>query len=127
MSRSRLKKIAILLVKVAISLALLRVLFEMAGDESFTALRDQPKDWGLLALAWPFVLVAVLLTFLRWMLLVQALGMSFRLADALRLGFLGYLFNFVSLGSVGGDLFKAVFIAREQHGRRAEADRKSVV
>ena len=43
------------------------------------------------------------------------------MADAFRLGFLGYLFNFVSLGSVGGDLFKAVFIAREQHGKRAEA------
>ena len=41
--------------------------------------------------------------------------------DAFRLGFLGYLMNFVSLGSVGGDLFKAVFIAHEQPGKRAEA------
>ena len=41
--------------------------------------------------------------------------------DAFRLGFLGYLLNFVSVGSVGGDLFKAIFIAREQPGRRAEA------
>ena len=39
----------------------------------------------------------------------------------MRLGFLGYLLNFISLGSVGGDLFKAVFIAREQPGRRTEA------
>jgi hypothetical protein len=31
------------------------------------------------------------------------------------------LFNFVSVGSVGGDLFKAFFIAREQPGRRTEA------
>jgi uncharacterized membrane protein YbhN (UPF0104 family) len=52
---------------------------------------------------------------------VRAVGIRFRFRDALRLGFLGYLFNFVSLGSVGGDLFKAVFIAREQPGRRAEA------
>ena len=115
------KKIAILLVKLAISLALLKFLFDLAGDESFAALRDQPKDWVLLALAWPLVFLAVLLTFVRWMLLVRALGMQFSLGDALRLGFLGYLFNFISLGSVGGDLFKAVFIAREQHGRRAEA------
>lgn len=121
MTPARLKKIAILLVKLAISLAILKFLVDLAGNESFSALRDQPKDWGRLALAWPLVLAAVLLTFFRWMLLVQALGMDFGPRDALRLGFLGYLFNFVSLGSVGGDLFKAVFIAREQHGRRAEA------
>ncbi len=61
------------------------------------------------------------LTFVRWYLLVRALRLRFRLIDAFRLGFLGYLFNFVSAGSVGGDLFKAFFIAREQPGRRAEA------
>ncbi len=40
--------------------------------------------------------------------------------DALRLGFLGYLFNFISPGAVGGDLFKVVFLARERQGRRTE-------
>ncbi len=118
---ARLKKIAILLAKLAISLALLNFLFSLAGEQTFQSLRDQPKNWGQLALAFPLVLLAVLTTFLRWMLLVRALGLPFGVRDALRLGFLGYLFNFVSLGSVGGDLFKAIFIAREQHGRRAEA------
>ncbi len=47
--------------------------------------------------------------------------MPFTLRDAFRLGFVGYMFNFVSLGNVGGDLFKAIFLAREQTGRRAEA------
>lgn len=51
----------------------------------------------------------------------MVLDLPFRMADAFRLGFIGYLLNFVSLGSVGGDLFKAVFIAREQRGKRAEA------
>jgi uncharacterized protein (TIRG00374 family) len=54
-------------------------------------------------------------------MLVRALGLVFRLRDAFRLGFLGFLLNFVSVGSVGGDLFKAFFIAREQPGRRTEA------
>jgi hypothetical protein len=53
--------------------------------------------------------------------LVRALDLPFTLKDAVRLGFLGYLFNFISLGAVGGDLFKAVFIARELPGRRPEA------
>jgi uncharacterized membrane protein YbhN (UPF0104 family) len=52
---------------------------------------------------------------------VRALDLPFRLRDAFRLGFLCYLLNFISLGSVGGDLFKAIFIAREQPGHRPEA------
>ena len=42
-------------------------------------------------------------------------------SEALRIGFLGYLFNFAPLGIVGGDLLKAWLLARIQHGRRAEA------
>ena len=57
----------------------------------------------------------------RWRMLVRAAGMSFSYKDAFRLGFLGFLLNFVSVGAVGGDLFKAVFIAREQPGRRIAA------
>jgi hypothetical protein len=64
---------------------------------------------------------AVCLSFVRWWVLVRALTLPFRLTDGIRLGFLGYLLNFVGLGSVGGDLIKAVFIARQQPGRRTEA------
>jgi uncharacterized membrane protein YbhN (UPF0104 family) len=66
-------------------------------------------------------LAAVASTIVRWYLLVRALDLPFSMGDAFRLGFLGYLFNFVSLGIVGGDLIKAVFLARQQPGRRAEA------
>ena len=46
---------------------------------------------------------------------------AIRLLDTLRLGALGYALNFVSLGSIGGDLFKAIFLAHGQPGRRTEA------
>lgn len=82
---------------------------------------SRPKDWRYLAAAAVTLLLAISLSFVRWYLLVAALGIPFRLRDAFRLGFLGYLFNFVSLGGVGGDLFKAYFVAREQKGRRTEA------
>jgi uncharacterized membrane protein YbhN (UPF0104 family) len=74
-----------------------------------------------LALALVTGLGADLLTFVRWHALVRALGLAFSLKDALRLGFVGYLLNFVSFGAVGGDLFKAVCIARQFPGRRPEA------
>jgi uncharacterized membrane protein YbhN (UPF0104 family) len=77
--------------------------------------------WGLLFVAFAIEFGALCLTFIRWYLLVRSLGIRFSLADAFRLSFLGYMFNFVSVGSVGGDLFKAIFVAREQPGRRTEA------
>jgi len=88
---------------------------------NFGTFLRRPKDWPALAAAWALCMTAVVLTFIRWYLLVRALQLPFRVRDSLRLGFLGYLFNLVSLGSVGGDLFKAVFIAREHPGRRTEA------
>jgi uncharacterized membrane protein YbhN (UPF0104 family) len=89
--------------------------------EGFARLVDQPKDWSLLGLALACTFGAIVLSFVRWFVLVRALGLEFRLIDALRLGSLGFVLNFVALGTLGGDLFKAVFIAREQPGRRTEA------
>ena len=122
MPRSRLKKTLILLVKFGISLGILWWLVVQAQkDQGFANLRNQPKNWELLGIAWGLCFVAVVCTFVRWWMLVVALGLPFTIRDAIRLGFLGYLFNFISLGNVGGDLFKAFFIAREQHGHKTEA------
>ena len=63
----------------------------------------------------------MLLTIVRWFWLLRAHDLPLSMGDALRLGFLGYLLNFVSFGAVGGDLFKAIFAARKCHARRAEA------
>lgn len=93
-----------------------------SGDPTaFEQVIHGPKRWDLLVLAWLCCTAAVAVTFVRWHLLVRALGIPFRMKDAFRLGLLGFFWNFFSLGTVGGDVFKAFFIAREQHGRRAEA------
>ena len=103
-------------------LAILGYLFsDIYRNDSFAKFWEAPKRWDLLAAAFGLTLAAVTITIVRWHWLIRALGLPFRLRDALRLGFLGYLLNFVSFGSVGGDLFKAVFVARELHGHRAEA------
>ena len=80
-----------------------------------------PKQWGWLLASLLAYLVAMLITFWRWYILVAALELPFHLRDAVRLGFVGFLLQFVSLGTVGGDLFKAIFIAKEQPTRRPEA------
>ncbi|MCA9189717.1 MAG: lysylphosphatidylglycerol synthase transmembrane domain-containing protein [Pirellulaceae bacterium] len=89
--------------------------------EMLTRLTEQPKNWGALAAALGVCFTAICLSFVRWYLLIRALEIPFRLRDAVRLGFLAYLLNFVSLGALGGDLFKAVFVVRDCPGRRAEA------
>src|SRR5262249_54266655 len=53
----------------------------------------------------------------RWYVLVRAQGLPFRLSDAVRLGLAGFFFNTFLPGSVGGDVVKAAFLAREQNRR----------
>jgi glycosyltransferase 2 family protein len=108
--------------KFLLAAGILIVLFySLRGNEAFARVLRERKDWSMLALAQAAVVAAISLNFVRWYLLVRALELDFHLRDAFRLGALGHLLNQVAPGSVGGDLFKAMFIAREQPGRRTEA------
>jgi uncharacterized protein (TIRG00374 family) len=126
MQRKRLKKLLSALVKISLSLAIVGYLIwnSTRGKDNahaFTALREQPKDWGLLAAAWAACTLAVLLTFFRWWRLVRVLGVPCRFSEAMRISFWGYLFNLAPLGIVGGDLVKAVMLAHHQPDHRAKA------
>jgi uncharacterized protein (TIRG00374 family) len=81
----------------------------------------QEVHWQFLAAAFALCMSSIVLTFFRWYLLVVALDFPFLFRDAVRLGFLGYLFNYVAPGAVGGDAIKAVVLANEQTSRRAVA------
>lgn len=115
------KKYFIPILKFAIPVAIIIWLLASVDQENLQRLRQQEKDWPVLVSAAALVFATVCVSFFRWYLLVRALDLKFRISDAFRLAFLGYLLNFVGGGSVGGDLFKAIFIAREQPGRRTEA------
>lgn len=87
-------------------------------------LRDllaQTPDVAYLAAAAGCLVAATAIQFYRWYLLVRALGLPFTVRNTFRLGMVGYFYNTFLPGSVGGDLVKAVFIAKEQAGRRAAA------
>ncbi len=108
--------------KIVIAIGILAYLVrDVRSDQLFTEFLAAPKDYGQFTLAWCVCFVGVVLTFVRWHTLVRALGLPFSFWRAMRLGFLGYLLNFVALGAVGGDLFKAVAVAREHPQRRPEA------
>jgi uncharacterized protein (TIRG00374 family) len=81
------------------------------------AVEGVPVHWGYFVLAFAIGFVALLSTFVRWYILVRAVGLPFRVADAIRLGFIGMFFNTFLPGSVGGDAIKAWFLAKEQSRR----------
>jgi uncharacterized protein (TIRG00374 family) len=114
------KRTVVVALKLALAAAILLYLIVKARD-GFAQLADQPLNWLFLAAAFACTFVAATLSFVRWHLLIRALGITTRLVDTLRLGALGLALNFVSPGSIGGDFFKAVFLAHGQPGRRTEA------
>ena len=83
--------------------------------------QGQPIQWQFLLLGTAIYAVCVLLTLMRWYLLVRAQDIPFKVSDALRLGMIGIFFSAFLPGSVGGDVMRAAFLAREQKDRRTVA------
>ncbi len=116
------KRILITILKVSIGVGLIAYLLnQTSGQAGFKTLIHGEKQWEVLALGLMFTLVGVWLGFIRWFLLLKPLQLDFYLRDAMRLGAIGFALNFISLGSVGGDLFKAILIGKEQKERRTQA------
>ncbi len=107
-------------IKIAILLGIVVWLVRTFPEKNWKALVQQDKNWFLLGQAFVVILIAHLFSFWRWQILVHSLGVPFTLLEAIRLGFLGTLLNMVSVGSVGGDVFKAIEAARKAEKKRAE-------
>ncbi len=73
---------------------------------------NRPLDPRLIAVAFGIYLLSLFLTFVRWNWLVRVIDPTFRLRDALLLGYIGNVYNIVIPGAVGGDLIKAAFLAK---------------
>ncbi|HEV7280253.1 MAG TPA: lysylphosphatidylglycerol synthase transmembrane domain-containing protein [Pirellulaceae bacterium] len=122
MKTQRLRAWAVFLAKYAVSFGLLGYLAWQAwSDESLRDLQNRSLNGTALLGAFLIGLVATIATFLRWRILVTALGIPFRLRDAIALGFIGHLFTFFTVGVVGGDFVKAFYIAQHRPDRKAEA------
>jgi hypothetical protein len=78
---------------------------------------EQPLRFLPFAAAVLVCVVGVLLTFVRWYILVRAQDLPLTPVGALRLGLIGYFFNIFLPGSVGGDLVKAAGLAAGQRRR----------
>ena len=92
-----------------------------SNKEAFDQIEWLALDKGMLLLGGVLMMLGFLITFTRWYYLVRAQELPFRYSDALRLGFIGVLFNYIAPGSAGGDIIKALLIAKEQPERKAVA------
>lgn len=91
------------------------------NQDVFKNFSSKDIHWGYLSIAFILCITAIILTFVRWYILVRVLGFSFRMKDALRLGFVSYAFNYIMPGSAGGDIVKATMIASENKSRKSAA------
>lgn len=61
------------------------------------------------------------LSFWRWHLLLAAVQVRASMSRVFKLGFLGLFFSNIIPGVTGGDLVKAIYVARDHPGQRPEA------
>jgi uncharacterized protein (TIRG00374 family) len=108
-----------LLLKYGIALILLAYVLYKNWD-GIVKVTERTIHFEPLIIATLIYAVGLIITFLRWHMLVRAVDLPFSRYNAVRLGLVGFYFNTFLPGSIGGDVVKAYAIARE-NSRRALA------
>lgn len=119
-------KVLGMILRVAIGLGLLGLAIRMNRSEIQGVLDRRPDPLGF-ALGLTFYLSGLMFAYLRWYLIVRTLGLAFRYRDAVRLGLIGALFNFVIPGAVVGNAVRAAFLCRERPDQKPRAVASVVV
>ncbi len=78
-------------------------------------------DLKYLALSIVLMGALLLLGVVRWHIILKVHGIQMPLGRTTEISFIGHFFNSFLLGSVGGDLLKAYYVARETHHKKTEA------
>jgi uncharacterized membrane protein YbhN (UPF0104 family) len=117
----RLRSTTVRVLKFVLPAVIIGWLLWRVEPEQWELLREQPRNYPLLGAALAAALAAVCVSFIRWWALVRCQGINLGVIEAFRLGAIGFLLSFVSAGSVGGDIFKTIFLARRSPGKGIEA------
>jgi len=107
-------------VKWIAAIAILAWLFEQ-NQNALSEIDFRHLQWSYFIAGMVLTFAAFLITFTRWYYLVVSQDLPFTWRDAVRLGFIGILFNYVGPGAAGGDIVKALLIAKEHPERKAVA------
>lgn len=111
-ARQRFRKTAFLLLRLAVSIGLIAWVFHRFIDLHQLVDLAKRTDRRLLALALGIEILPIVFTTLRWHLLLRPVGLSQSLFRTFHFNYLGLFFNNFLLGLTGGDVVKAILIAR---------------
>lgn len=89
-------------------------------DDLRIAFASTLTRWPLLLLAFAGFGNCLLLCAFRWQLVLHAQGFATRFSRVLRLYLVGQFFNAFMLGATGGDVMKAIYVARDSADRKTE-------
>jgi glycosyltransferase 2 family protein len=78
-------------------------------------------DLKYLLLSIALMAVILFLGVIRWQAILRVHGIAMPLGRSVEISLVGHFFNSFLLGSVGGDLLKAYYVARETHHKKTEA------
>ena len=107
-------KLLSFLLKTLLVVALFAYLIVRASNGSvFKELKLHDISFKLIFAGFIFNLIATSVTIVRWRALVQALDAPFSLSDALRIGFIGFMFNLSPVGIAGGDAVKVFLLTQK--------------
>ena len=116
------KRNLITTIKFSLSIGILWYLFTTAqNDDQFEKFLSQPKYWGWVGIGFVSCILANLISFLRWQVMVRALGLPFTCFDAIRIGFIGSFFGLFAFGIIGSDTLRAFYVTRQVKNRMPEA------
>ena len=117
-ARARLRRRLSTFVKLLISAALVAALFYY-NVITLQALGTTFRDWPVALSAFAVLLVGYVLSALRWYALLHAIGIRIRLRPCAEIFAMGTFANTFLPGGTGGDVVRAVYIARHVHSDRA--------
>ena len=117
-----LRRAVIPVIQILVSVAIVGYLaYQASHSGALTELARHEKRWGWLIVGGFCLAVGTSGTFFRWYRLLRSCGLMVSWRDTFRFSAVGFIANLAPLGMVGGDLLKAVLIARHQPQRRADA------
>jgi len=114
-----LRSLLLTVLKVGVVVCALAYL-KYSGKFDLKKLNFDFEIWHLLAAGFLLQLVANLISFVRYRLLLKGVGIDMNLKTVTHIGMIGVFFNTFMLGGLGGDVIKLAYVIRES-GNRAGA------
>ena len=95
------------------------IAWRFGPPELWKTLREMDPTWLIVSLI--LMGATIFIGVLRWQAILRVHGLKVPLRRVTQISFVAHFFNSFLLGSVGGDVLKAYYVARETHHKKPEA------